>query len=522
MGDWKIFVDKIKELLKSKDLIAAKEELAIGLEKFPNQLNLLIIATDVYRALGDREKSLEYSELLINHHPDRWQGYGCAAQDLSALKRFNEAHERIRAGLEKIPNQINLLNIAIEVHRASGDRQMSLENSIILLTKDPNTSDNYFRNREDLVIMRDLEIPLKKIKKTLQIYPNHHNLLIAASDLNRMLGRRKESLEFAKMLIKNHPKSWHGYAIAGQEYAIDTQYEKANSVLKVGLQKTGMHMNLISILCDIAKASNETDEYIKFEYLLSERSKVDYLRELNLKPEDIKPKLKTEYAYPLKDRGSIDKSKSPHLYILVGLSGSGKSTFLESVRLDIDTIFSTKPIDVKIPKRAQIETLEKYNTCRFGGIRNHERAMLHSTHFSFTGIPRIGKEEKLPRQTLMHIDLSNLLFSDFCGKMLGVTKLSKKIHTKHVIKKHLFRVFSHDTFRRFESISFAIMDTNYATLKARNELKCKKYWITIQLYEQIMISLHEFVVCAGFKCNYVIEKDGVYLIRQTRYADMHI
>ena len=63
MGDWKTFADKIKELLKSKNLSAAKEELAIGLEKIPNQINLLIIATDVYRASGDREKSLEYSEI---------------------------------------------------------------------------------------------------------------------------------------------------------------------------------------------------------------------------------------------------------------------------------------------------------------------------------------------------------------------------------------------------------------------------------------------------------------------------
>ena len=86
MGDWKTFADEIKELLKYKNLTAAKEELTIGLEKFPNQINLLIIATDVYRASGDREKSLEYAELLITHHPDNWIGYGRAAQYLSVLK----------------------------------------------------------------------------------------------------------------------------------------------------------------------------------------------------------------------------------------------------------------------------------------------------------------------------------------------------------------------------------------------------------------------------------------------------
>ena len=78
MGDWKTSVDKIKGFLKSKNLSAAKHELATSLEIFPYQLNLLTIAINVYRASGDHEKSLEYSELLITQHPDKWIGYGRA------------------------------------------------------------------------------------------------------------------------------------------------------------------------------------------------------------------------------------------------------------------------------------------------------------------------------------------------------------------------------------------------------------------------------------------------------------
>jgi len=125
MDGWKTFANKIKELLKYKNISAAKEELATGLEKFPNQLNLLVIASDVYRASDDREKSLEYSELLITHHPDKWQGYGRAAEDLSALKRFNEAQEKIQAGLEELPNQLNLLMIAANLYSEMGDQHKS-------------------------------------------------------------------------------------------------------------------------------------------------------------------------------------------------------------------------------------------------------------------------------------------------------------------------------------------------------------------------------------------------------------
>ena len=84
-----------------------------GTKKHPYQLNLLTIASDVYRALGDRATSLKHAELLVAHHLDTWVGYGRSAEDLSALHRLEEAKEIIVSGLEKFPNQFNLLTIAI-------------------------------------------------------------------------------------------------------------------------------------------------------------------------------------------------------------------------------------------------------------------------------------------------------------------------------------------------------------------------------------------------------------------------
>ena len=92
---WKEKVDKVNIFLKSNDFIKAKQEIRAGLEKFPNQTNLLTIATEVYRSSGDREKSLDFSELLIKHHPANWNGYVRGAQDLIALQRFDEAEKLI-------------------------------------------------------------------------------------------------------------------------------------------------------------------------------------------------------------------------------------------------------------------------------------------------------------------------------------------------------------------------------------------------------------------------------------------
>ena len=115
MVDWKEYASRTRNSLKSQNLLQAKQEIQYALEIYPNHLNLLIVANDVYRASDEREKSLEYSELLITHHPDNWNGYGRAAQDLFALKRFEEAQEKIQAGLEKIPNQVNLLKISEKI-----------------------------------------------------------------------------------------------------------------------------------------------------------------------------------------------------------------------------------------------------------------------------------------------------------------------------------------------------------------------------------------------------------------------
>jgi len=80
-----------------------------GLEKFPNQFKLLMLANNIFRKSGNNKKSLKYAQDLIAFHPGRWQGYAYAAMDLVALKRFDEAHAKIQEGLEKLPKQFNLL-----------------------------------------------------------------------------------------------------------------------------------------------------------------------------------------------------------------------------------------------------------------------------------------------------------------------------------------------------------------------------------------------------------------------------
>ena len=104
MSDWQALAEATKNLLKEKSIPEAQLKIQEGLREIPNQLQLLFIATEVYRVSGDRETSLTYAELLITCYPDNWNGYGRAAEDLVALNRLDEAKVKIQEGLREIPN----------------------------------------------------------------------------------------------------------------------------------------------------------------------------------------------------------------------------------------------------------------------------------------------------------------------------------------------------------------------------------------------------------------------------------
>ena len=211
MDNWKTSVGKIKEHLKSKNISAAKEELTIGFEKFPNQLNLLINATDVYRASGDREKSLEYAELLTTHYPYAWQGYGRAAQDLAALRRFDDAQARIQAGLEKIPNQVNLLTIAANIYSASGDHEKSLDYAEKMHVRNIEIPANIFS-----------ELLIHSFKKRTLSEGNKHKSQVAAIDWfhNRRFALSSDQMPFNYFFI---PKN----ACTSIKYSLLTKFTDA-------------------------------------------------------------------------------------------------------------------------------------------------------------------------------------------------------------------------------------------------------------------------------------------------------
>lgn len=169
MVEVKEYLKRIKTLLDSRKFSAAQEEVKNGLEQYPNRLDLLICATDVFRASGNYKKSLEYSERLITNHPNNWNGYGRSTKDLLILKRFDQAQERIKEGLEKFPNQLDLLIFATDVFRVSGNCKTALEYGRLLVTHHSKNWIGYERYGKDLIALKRFDEAEKIIARGIKV-----------------------------------------------------------------------------------------------------------------------------------------------------------------------------------------------------------------------------------------------------------------------------------------------------------------------------------------------------------------
>ena len=451
MVDWREPRDKAEDLLKKKHLDEAKSEIKAGLEKFPNQANLLTIATEIFSALGDHEKSLEYAELLITHHPDKWRGYGRAAKDLKTLQRLPEAQQQIQTGLGKFPNQINLLTIATEIYRASGDHE--------------------------------------------------------------------KSLEYAELLITHYPDKWHGYGRAAYRLAMSQELDKAQSIAREGLLKTNADINLISILGDIALAKQDQKMHDKYERLFAKKVfHEDMYSKLSLAPESIKSRLKTEYAQAEEQNPSKARDENRcNLYIVAGFSGCGKSTLLNSASFEIKQIFSPKPNKIKI---LPIETIKFLGDLETAKKRSHERAMIFGTYFGLTDLPFLCNQRILPKQTLLHIDLTSFFLTRRFEEFTGMNCLTtEELKAETNVKKYISNFFANSFFKKFCSLSIATMHVDFdLNAKRYKERASKSFYFDSSMkttYKQILNIWHEHLsIMPTAIDNIITEEEGFYAVRQ--------
>ena len=473
MSDWKALAEATKNLLKENSVSEAKVKIEEGLQKIPNQLNLLFIATDVYRASGDREKSLDYAELLSAHYPDNWNGYGRAAQDLVAMSRFDEAKVKIEEGLQRIPNQLQILTIATDVYRASDEREKSLGYAELLSTHYPDNWNGYARAAQDLVALTRFDEAKVKIEEGLQKIPNQFKLLSIATNIYRASGDREKSLGYAELLSAHYPGDWHGYGRAAQDLVALTRFDEAKVKIEEGLQKIPNQLNLLTIATDVYRASGDREKSLEYAKILLKNPLL-----CNNEEEDFRIasggmfdiELRVEYASARSTRNQQKIDSIPRLYILAGCSGSGKSTLLHSCNLNTKKIFSPS---ANVNKIKQLTQKEIYNSSiidrRLAFVAgSYDRAMMFGTYFSLGEISRLSREKILPKEVLWHVDLRNLFFSRQLSRMLGVKPMNpEEFMEKDLNNEFISNFLSHEFFSRFESIAVATLVADFNVTSKR-------------------------------------------------------
>ena len=262
------FVEATKSLLVGKSCFEAQLKIQEGLDRFPDNVNILSMAIAVYRTSGNLEASLNYAQSLIGHHPDIWIGYGRAAQDLVALGRYDEAQAKIQEGLDRFPNHFNILSIAYDAYRASGNRQKSLDFALGLIYHHSDNWIGYGRAAQDLVALGRCDEAQAKIQEGLDRFPNHINILSIANDVYRASGNRQKSLDFALGLIYHYSDNWIGYGRAAQDLVALGRYDEAQAKIQEGLDRFPNHFNILSIANDVYRASGNRKKSLDFALAL--------------------------------------------------------------------------------------------------------------------------------------------------------------------------------------------------------------------------------------------------------------
>jgi tetratricopeptide (TPR) repeat protein len=514
---WQGYGRSAQDLVALKRFKEAQTRVREGLQKHPNQLNLLIIATDVSREAGDREKFLEYAELLITHHPENWNGYGRVAQLLNAQERFNKtsAQKKIQEGLQKLPNQLNLLIIATDIYRESGDREKSLKYAELLTTHHPENWNGYGRKAQNLVALKRLEEAQKEIQAGLEKLPNQLNLLTIATDVYHASGDRKKFLKHTELLMTHHPKNWNGYGRAIHEAIISQKLKTARLIAEKGISKTNRDEYFFAILSDIAYAQGDERTYDTYEKLLAKKVfKEDIYGKLALTPKSIKSQLKTEFATTAQGQPGPDTNK-PDLYIVAGFSGCGKTTLLNTAHFSIDNIFATRQSAIKIPPAEIIEFLRKRRSIS----PNLMQAMLFSNCFGLLGMPFLCRQKILPKQTLLHLDLANLFLSRRLWELTGINCLTPdEFKSASNLKQHLLQFFEIPFFKKFNSMSIATLEIDFDTNAERYARRGGKFYFDHKMkntYNQAIQVWHEHIYSLPTAINNSItESNGYYGIKQ--------
>ena len=311
-----------------------------------------------------------------------------------------------------------------------------------------------------------------------------------------------------------------GYELTVKNLIVLEKYEAAKNLIQTILHKFPNQNSLLALASDLAFASGDLEMYIRHEKnLITRLLQNDNPINININAESMKSQLKPEYKPTFVDQESkqlgTPKTK-PDLFIIAGFSGCGKTTLMNSAFYDVEKIFSTRRNRIKIPS----SEMRKFLETRRSLYDTDCQAMLFCN--IFCSLEFINGKTSLPSQTILHLDLTDLLirgrqmaFLDF--KHLRLQDLALKSNVDDLFQRFL----SIPLFDKFNSISIATIhqsfDTNQERYANRSRLKFDFDLSMQRIYHQALESWHQQISYSPIAIhNTVRELDGHYLIEPSK------
>jgi hypothetical protein len=169
--EWQVIDSKAQCFLADSQPYKAKKVIEEGLRHFPGQLELLITAHNIVRCI-DINQSLEYAQQIIGDHPDFFDGYARAAQDLTSLGRHGDAIHIIDVGLEKHPENEWILFTGLSCYNSAGRHAEAANLGLKLASLYPSFKHLYPILVNSLYILMREDLAEAVIKTGLESMPN--------------------------------------------------------------------------------------------------------------------------------------------------------------------------------------------------------------------------------------------------------------------------------------------------------------------------------------------------------------
>jgi len=243
--------------------LTASNQLVVRTSIAEQAIDLALLAiANYYRSASDYDRALELHEKIKSKTPLLYYSH---ASVLLNLSRLDIAKEIITEGLEKFPNESHLVDMLVEVYRASREYDQAIKYLDKAIENDPKNTDYYSQlYRIYSSLERHLE-SIKVLNKVIEIDPYNTTWLSELGILHKHVGNYDKALDAYVKAIKLDPNNSRLYTLLGDLYNKYKHSDKALALFQKavdsGLNDSWSHIKLANFYDEHGQLDKALREY---------------------------------------------------------------------------------------------------------------------------------------------------------------------------------------------------------------------------------------------------------------------